>query len=100
MIIKFYVSVLLIYKLIAFVQTLVQNIDIKKGASMKILSCDQVTPISEFRKKPFIASGHKAICILKDGKPVFYTINQLRYAQLLKIEEEFNIMIKTKNLPF
>jgi len=67
---------------------------------MNILSCDQVTPISEFRKSPFIASGQRAICVLKDGKPAFYTLNQLRYAQLLKIERDFNEMISGKKLPF
>lgn len=67
---------------------------------MKILSCDLATPISEFRKSPYIANGQKAICVLKDGRPAFYTLNQLRYAQLLRIEKEFNEMVSGKKLPF
>lgn len=67
---------------------------------MKILSCDLTTQISEFRKSPYIANGQRAICVLKDGKPAFYTLNQPRYAQLLRIEREFNELVSGKKLPF
>lgn len=60
---------------------------------MQFLESDKILPISEFRKKPIVASNEKAMCILKDNKDVFYCLNRLRYAQLLRIEKEFNKMI-------
>lgn len=61
---------------------------------MQFLENDKIISISEFRKKPIVASDEKAMCILKDNKDAFYCLNKLRYAQLLRIEKEFNEMIK------
>lgn len=63
---------------------------------MQFLESEKVLSISEFRKKPIIASNEKAMCILKDNKDVFYCLNRLRYAQLLRAENELNKIMKIR----
>lgn len=63
---------------------------------MQFLENEKILSISEFRKKPIIASNEKAMCILKDNKDVFYCLNRLRYAQLLRAEKELNKLVSSR----
>lgn len=63
---------------------------------MQFLESDKILSISEFRKKPIIASNEKAMCVLKDNKDVFYCLNRLRYAQLLLAEKELNKIMQNR----
>ena len=61
---------------------------------MQFLENDKILSISEFRKKPIIATNEKAMCILKDNRDAFYCLNRLRYAQLLRAEKRLKEMSK------
>ena len=64
-----------------------------------ILLSKNVTCISELKKNPSALKENLDTCVLSHNKPIYYTVNPLRYAQLLRIEREFNEMISSKKLP-
>ncbi|WVH13591.1 antitoxin [Acinetobacter phage vB_AbaM_fThrA] len=60
---------------------------------MQILS-ENVTCISELKKNPSAVKSNIDTCVLSHNKPVYYTVNPLRYAQLLRAEKELNDISK------
>lgn len=46
--------------------------------------------ISEMKKNPIEMSKHLSVCVMAYRKPVFYTVQPERYAELLKAESELS----------
>jgi len=59
-----------------------------------ILLSKNVTCISELKKNPSAIKDNLDTCVLSHNKPVYYTVNPLRYAQLLRAEKELNDLVK------
>jgi len=55
-----------------------------------ILLSNNITCISELKKNPSAIKDNLDTCVLSHNKPVYYTVNPSRYAELLKAEKENN----------
>ena len=55
-----------------------------------IILSENVTCISELKKNPSAVKENIDTCVLSHNKPVYYIVNPLRYAQLLRAEKELN----------
>lgn len=53
-----------------------------------ILLSNNITCISELKKNPSAIKDNLDTCVLSHNKPVYYTVNPSRYAELLKAENE------------
>ena len=55
-----------------------------------ILLSNNVTCISELKKNPSAIKDYLDTCVLSHNKPVYYTVNPSRYAELLEAESKLN----------
>lgn len=55
-----------------------------------ILLSNNVTCISQLKKNPSAVKDNIVTCVLSHNKPVYYTVNPSRYAELLEAEKSLN----------